>query len=709
VGIRSGFRTLVIGYRRTARIVVVGFIILSLFMPLIALGASSTPTSFGIAVTTFHCYSQVTLLQGKYWLGEELTITGPPAVSAPLLLEESVTWYDANNQPFLTAGPGHADVPSFTPGNAVANGTEIDWEGSTINESIWFPIYINSINQYGYGKPTSYSCSGWVALYSRVTNSLVYNGTLFTGTNSATFQLLAALPEFNDTSFGATANCPTTLNPCQIPVGNFYNFIAGISLGLAVLGFMLSYASNSMRGKDRIPVVDLIITILFIIAFPYVYNEVATLVNYLNMALVSGPGNNYTSYAAKINQIWAATGATTQGGLWGFLSNPLVQLAAWVVDFIVYIGSFILGTIRVLLIAVMVVAFPVSLALKEVPFTKKLGQMVEDTLFGLILASIMSSIVLGLAAYILGTGTNGTVFRGSDVWFAAISLLAALMLPTVFAPLTGVMFQTGMQAAMAAGTAAVLAGSGGTMGAVGGIQSMGQVANTAGGMAGSMGRSSGSIGTRLASSMQQQSSLGSVGFGALHGLKGVGAGLAMGMFTGMGMRPVAYFARGGMRSPGQIVREHTHSVQQATQAMQLAQMQQEAETVTPDLVRHASTVIDTGLSGRTLDFSWKTNSAGQHFRMTQWVDPETGGPDYKAASRWRDSMLDLSANKNKLGYELASHRLITSDMAQNEMLLENLGRQLHDRISVIDPQTDVGVTALQNLKNLIDANQFWGE
>jgi hypothetical protein len=460
-----------------------------------------------------------------------------------------------------------------------------------------------------------------------------------------------------------------------------------------------------MRGRDRIPVVDLMITILFIIAFPYIYNEVATLVNYLNMSLVSGPGNDYTVYAGKINLVWAATGATAQSGLWGFLSNPLMQLAAWVVDFIVYIGSFILGTIRVLLIAVMVVAFPISLALKQVPFTRKLGQMVEDTLFGLILASIMSSIVLGLAAYILGTGTNGTVFQGSDIWFAAISLLAALMLPTVFAPLTGVMFQTGMQAAMAAGTAAVLAGTGGTMGAVGGVQSMGQVTNAAGGLAGSVGRSSGSIGTSLASSMQHGSA-GSLGFGVLQGLKGAGAGLAMGTFYGMGMRPVAYFARGGMRSPGQIVREHTHSLQQAGQAMQFAQMQQEAQTVTPDLVKHASTVIDTGLSGQALNFGHVTNLNGQHYRMTEWRDPETGGPDYTAASKWRDSMLDLSANRNKLGYELASHKLIPPEMATNELLTESVGRQLHDRLSAIDPKTDEGVKALQNLKNTIDANQF---
>ena len=92
--------------------------------------------------------------------------------------------------------------------------------------------------------------------------------------------------------------------------------------------------------------------------------------------------------------------------------------------------------------------------------------------------------------------------------------------------------------------------------------------------------------------------------------------------------------------------------------------------------------------------------------MTEWKDPETGGPDHNAASKWRDSMLDLSANRGKLGYELASHKLISPEMATNDLMMESIGRQLHDRLSVIDPKTEAGVRALQNLKNTIDANQF---
>ena len=84
----------------------------------------------------------------------------------------------------------------------------------------------------------------------------------------------------------------------------------------------------------------------------------------------------------------------------------------------------------------------------------------------------------------------------------------------------------------------------------------------------------------------------------------------------------------------------------------------------------------------------------------------TTGPDFETASKWRDQMLDLSLNRSKLGQELASHKLVAPEMARNDLLMDSLGRQLHDRISAVDPKTVDGVVALQNLKNTIDANQF---
>jgi len=590
VGIRSGFRTMAVGYRKTARVAAISLIFLSLFAPLLVRAVTTGGNTWSLSIPSVQCGSTVSGLpfpglDTTYWFNGLVKINGPLYVNAIVNMSGEVFWYDINQR--LITNDGMDFNASTNLLGSVSTQNTFVWPGSS-------PVYLNAgpenqgtvgggpgVVWYGWGKPTAAYCSGWVAMK---VGTLVLNQSFYGGQNDATFQLLVALPLFNDTSFSTIVHCPQGLNPCSLnptldpskdPLGVFYTFVAGMSLGLAVLAFMISYASNSMQGKDKIPFVDLMITIAFILLFPYIYNQVATLINYLDMALISGPGSgNFLLYQAQISRIWAATGATAQSGLWGFLTQPLVQLAAWVVDFIVYIGSFILGTIRIWLIAVMIVAFPLSLALKEVPFTRKLGQMVEDTLFGLMLAAIMSSIILGLAAFLLTTGTNGTLFAGGNTWLAAISLLTALLIPTVFAPLTGTLFQTGMQAGIAAGTAAVLAGTGGAMGGIGGFQAMGQAGSAAGSATGSFGNATATTGTRMASMLQQHGTLGSTAYGTMHALRGAGLGLAAGFTSGVGMHEAGKVFRYEMRSPGQIVHDRQAGLQQEAQVQMTAEAQQ---------------------------------------------------------------------------------------------------------------------------------------
>ena len=120
----------------------------------------------------------------------------------------------------------------------------------------------------------------------------------------------------------------------------------------------------------------------------------------------------------------------------------------------------------------MLAAFPVAVGLRMIPFTRKLSQMVEDTLFGLILASLMSAIVIGVASNVLQSNSSSNIFnvvQGWQGWMAAAALFAAVLMPTVFAPLTSIVFQTASQAAMTGvgvGTAIV---AGGAIAGVGGV------------------------------------------------------------------------------------------------------------------------------------------------------------------------------------------------------------------------------------------------
>ncbi len=198
------------------------------------------------------------------------------------------------------------------------------------------------------------------------------------------------------------------------------------------------------------------------------------------------------------------------------LVSPITSVAGWIVALIVYLMSIFLGVIRIWLITVMVTGFPISLALKQIPFARKLSSMVEDTLYGLILASLMSSIAIGVAAYVLADSPGGpiwsaTIFAGTGVngisnWVAAAALFTAVLIPTVFAPLTGTLFQTAAQASMvgvgvaasmaAAGAAPVVGAAGSGLGGMGGLGGLGK------GMSGALGQGPQTIGQEAASSMQ---------------------------------------------------------------------------------------------------------------------------------------------------------------------------------------------------------------
>ena len=286
------------------------------------------------------------------------------------------------------------------------------------------------------------------------------------------FQLIMEMPLFNETTLGTTVHCAPTTSPCGLPLQGFYDFIFIIAIILAGGGLLIALANKQYTGDERKNVVlDFVIAVLFIVLFPVIYNNIALLVNYLDMTILAGPSLPYTDYTLSINLVWGKLLSWAQGGgIWGLLVSPITSVAGWVVALIVYLMTIFLGVIRIWLITVMVIGFPISLALKQIPFARKLSSMVEDTLYGLMLASLMSSIAIGVAAYVLADAPSGpvwsaTIFASTGIngisnWVAAAALFTAVLIPTVFAPLTGTMFQTASQAAMVGvGVGASMAGA----------------------------------------------------------------------------------------------------------------------------------------------------------------------------------------------------------------------------------------------------------
>ena len=293
-----------------------------------------------------------------------------------------------------------------------------------------------------------------------------------TGGSTQMFQLVMEMPLFNETTLGTTVHCAPTTSPCGLPLQGFYDFIFIIAIILAGGGLLIALANKQYTGDERKNVVlDFVLAVLFIVLFPVIYNNIALLTNYLDMTIIAGPNLPYTDYSLQVSLVWGKLLSWAQGGgIWGILVSPITSVAGWLVALIVYLMTIFLGVIRIWLVTVMVIGFPISLALKQIPFARKLSSMVEDTLYGLMLASLMSSIAIGVAAYVLADAPGGpvwsaTIFASTGIngisnWVAAAALFTAVLIPTVFAPLTGTLFQTASQAAMVGvGVAASMAGA----------------------------------------------------------------------------------------------------------------------------------------------------------------------------------------------------------------------------------------------------------
>jgi hypothetical protein len=462
------------------------------------------------------------------------------------------------------------------------------------------------------------------------------------------FQLIMEMPLFNETTLGTTVYCAPTTSPCGLPLQGFYDFIFIIAIILAGGGLLIALANKQLAGDERQNVVlDFVIAVLFIVLFPVIYNNIALLTNYLDMTILAGPNLPYTDYGLQISLVWGKLLSWAQGGgIWGILVSPITSVAGWIVALIVYLMTIFLGVIRIWLVTVMVIGFPISLALKQIPFAKKLSSMVEDTLYGLMLASLMSSVAIGVAAYILADAPGGpvwsaTIFAGTGIngisnWVAAAALFTAVLIPTVFAPLTGTLFQTASQAAMvgvgvgasmAGAAAAPMVGAAGSgLGGVGALGGMGK------GMSGALAEAPQSMGQQAASTMQNMGLGERLLYAVPHSLKNMAVVGTTGVLAGMGAssaaRSIATVAP--LSSSATVSR----GIGQINATRQEAAMEYETSTALQDSNQSLGAVFVSASTGPTLSTDTLRAEAPS---LIQWHAQQTQIAPSQFLSRARQS------------------------------------------------------------------------
>jgi hypothetical protein len=546
MSVRNAFRVLAAYYRKTARFSVFVILLAALAAPVLAAGPGTLNLSPNInvnAVSPFGCGFPLFPSNGYYQASGGVTASG--TYSGNVYLEGSITIYGHDKS---TDTP---EVKTLALPQSVFGPNPMNFPGQSqsgvnnpqVNSNFCQPL----IDGYTYWVAAS-NTSGCFTGACLLTNTTITVSVSY-GSNQM-FQLIMEMPLFNETTLGTTVYCAPSTAPCGLPLQGFYDFVFIIAIILAGGGFLVALANKQLSGDERQNVVlDFVMAVLFILLFPVIYNNIALLTNYLDMTIVAGPKLPYYDYGLQINLVWGKLLSWAQGGgVWGLLVSPITSVAGWIVALIVYLMGIFLGIIRIWLITVMVIGFPISLALKQIPFAKKLSSMVEDTLYGLILASLMSSIAIGVAAYVLADSPGGpvwsaTIFAGTGIngisnWVAASALFTAVLIPTVFAPLTGTIFQTASQAAMVGvGVAASMAGAAAApvAGAAGaGLGGMGALGGMGKGMTGAVASGTQSMGQAAAGKMQSMGLGERLLYAAPHSLKNVAVAGTTGVLTAMG-------------------------------------------------------------------------------------------------------------------------------------------------------------------------------
>lgn len=369
-------------------------------------------------------------------------------VPAPITLYGySTLYYPKGTKTYPLSFSGGKTYTFHFPNGSVVKSSQLFFVGNTssfstegvINQPLYATIYIemtNPINNETIGQPLQAAVSG---------NSSAW---LFIDL----YNTVVALPQFNDTMLGAWATRPSDAQPA-LPLAPYYNLMAIVGI-IALVPLALADVLTPDKGGLGGALVKIAIGVLIILLFPFIYDHIAYMMNILNQMIIAYP-QPYQYYSVMLAQLEGYMVFPASLNILSVLATGALFVGYLVVTVILWIMNFILGTVRILLIAGMIILFPLSLSLRDFRYTQKLGRIIEDTLMGLMLATILSASMLGIADYLLNNWSSvDNMFRLAGIqsqWVAISAVLGALLAPTVLAPLVSTMYMASTQVASVAG------------------------------------------------------------------------------------------------------------------------------------------------------------------------------------------------------------------------------------------------------------------
>jgi hypothetical protein len=345
---------------------------------------------------------------------------------------------------------------------------------------------------------------------------------------------------------------------------NSLRYISIFLIAMAVVIGMMIFLGEQFGIQRKGQALDIISSsffyILLLMFFPLLWDTVATGVEALDIYIMN-PGNPTPDAAAArakdlfiklggistevdMGKVFTDIGNAVIGnhqGLTQTFHDLMTAVFRAFMAAMIFLTMFIVGTMRIVMTATIIVGLPVILSIRLIPWIRKPADRLLDTLYGLVVATIISSIVVVAGTAYLDTMPKDTVEQNFQATIAAMGvILLAVLMPVMLSPMLGSIITsvTGMATtALAAGVTAAGAGIAGAARGAGAMLGGGGAGQA---MAAAMGGGGGAAGGGLGASLAKA---------AMSGMGATGRAMARGFGDLAGMAAGAAAAGGAASAP----------------------------------------------------------------------------------------------------------------------------------------------------------------
>ncbi len=363
----------------------------------------------------------------------------------------------------------------------------------------------------------------------------IVNAWVIGSADRSFFELMVKMPKFVDKPDATLADYEAPSTPSEKPgmIETYHNLrliAIFVMAGAFILGMILFLGEEfgvQKKGQAIELIANTLVYSLFLMVFPVLWDGVATGVEYLNIYILNPSNPTPDNAAARAKDLFIKLGGINtefdmgkllegtgkalvgdQSGLTQFFHDILTAIFRAFLAALIFLMMFIIGTIRIVLTAAIIVGLPMILAIKLVPWVRKPADRLLETLYGLVVATIISSIVVVAGAAYLDTLPKDGIVENFQAFVAAAAvIILAVFMPVMLSPMLGSvvssitgMVTSSLMAGAVAGSSAVM---GAARGAAGALGFGGQAVSSMGMGGGGFGGAAAGLGSRIAQNAMQ--------------------------------------------------------------------------------------------------------------------------------------------------------------------------------------------------------------